>query len=201
MILIGSRSQSSTSLAALPGAFFGSGGHHGGGGGGQPGFQSESNKQVAGDVVMFSGCADNQTSADVANAAQATAPIGRLSVHGGLVAPPLGGCLWATWGTCAGKTVVCVVAFLPIRKSPHLSTRFLFRSRRPRGRGVGRGVWESTSPGRGVSGWRPGYGKFFLGNAHLWAVPPPPRGPCWLGGWGNPPPRVLKKARSPTFWH
>lgn len=45
-------------------------------GGGGPGFQNNQNKQVAADVIMFSGCADEQTSADVGNVASFGLPSG-----------------------------------------------------------------------------------------------------------------------------
>eukprot|EP01012_Entosiphon_sulcatum_P043363 TRINITY_DN5765_c0_g3_i1.p1 TRINITY_DN5765_c0_g3~~TRINITY_DN5765_c0_g3_i1.p1 ORF type:complete len:452 (+),score=67.27 TRINITY_DN5765_c0_g3_i1:23-1357(+) len=47
-----------------------------GGGGGGAGFQSDNKINVNADVVMFSGCADSQTSADVSNVAQFGLPAG-----------------------------------------------------------------------------------------------------------------------------
>eukprot|EP01062_Namystynia_karyoxenos_P048317 TRINITY_DN3673_c0_g2_i1.p1 TRINITY_DN3673_c0_g2~~TRINITY_DN3673_c0_g2_i1.p1 ORF type:complete len:597 (+),score=160.53 TRINITY_DN3673_c0_g2_i1:109-1899(+) len=52
------------------GGFFGGGAGRGGGGGGGGAAGRDSNKQCASDVIMFSGCDDSQTSADVANVAK-----------------------------------------------------------------------------------------------------------------------------------
>lgn len=58
----------------LAGQFFGKTG--GGGGGGPAGFQNNQQKRVNADVILFSGCSDNQTSADVSNTSAFNLPSG-----------------------------------------------------------------------------------------------------------------------------
>jgi hypothetical protein len=57
-------------MQLLGSAFGGGGGAGGKGGGGGQGYQQQGSKFVAAEVIMFSGCADGQTSADVANVSQ-----------------------------------------------------------------------------------------------------------------------------------
>uniref|UniRef100_A0A7S1J745 Peptidase C14 caspase domain-containing protein n=1 Tax=Eutreptiella gymnastica TaxID=73025 RepID=A0A7S1J745_9EUGL len=81
----------------LAGQFFSSG-KPSGGSGGPAGYQQEGHKQVRAEVIMFSGCADSQTSADVQNVANFN------------VAPGAGG----AGGACTSAMVSV------LNKNPHI---------------------------------------------------------------------------------